>query len=97
MQFGRFSRLQSPFEGDTCAWQVAAEDGSEVLVWFYKPYAAPEEAYLRVHPVDLDERASYADAVSRKVYNGAMAMRMGLPIAWKNGDHFCQMWRLVKQ
>ncbi|MGN0801054.1 MAG: alpha-galactosidase [Candidatus Faecivicinus sp.] len=97
VQFGRFSRLQSPFESDTCAWQVAAEDGSEVLVWFYKPYAAPEEAYLRVHPVDLDERASYADAVSGKAYNGAMAMRMGLPIAWKNGDHFCQMWRLVKQ
>ena len=27
----------------------------------------------------------------------ALAMRLGLPIDWKNGDHFSQMWHFVKK
>lgn len=97
VQFGRFSRLQSPFDGDCTAWQVMSKDGDEALVWFYKPYAAAEEAYIRVFPVGLDEKSDYLDTVSGKIWNGSMAMRLGLPIAWKNGDHFSQMWHFVKK
>ena len=97
VQFGKFSRLMSPFEGDYTAWQVAAQDDSEVLVWYYKPYAVAEEAFLRVYPVGLDPKADYTDTVTGKVFNGSMIMKMGLTLDWKNGDHFSQMWRLVKK
>ena len=98
-QFGTFSRLISPFEGEgnACAWQIASQDGSEVFIWYYKPYAEPEEAYIRVHPVGLDAKATYTDAVTGRRITGSMAMHMGLTIDWKNGDRFCQMWRLVKE
>ena len=98
-QFGTFSRLISPFEGEgnACAWQIASQDGSEVFIWYYKPYAEPEEAYIRVHPVGLDAKAMYTDAVTGRRITGSMAMHMGLTIDWKNGDRFCQMWRLVKE
>ena len=97
VQFGRFTRLISPFEGDRCSWQIASPDGGEVLVWFYKPYAAAEEAYIRVYPVGLDLHAEYEDLVSGRRYHGSMAMRMGMTIDWRNGDHFSQMWHLVKR
>ncbi len=97
VQFGRFSRLQSPFDSDYTAWQVESQDGSEVLVWFFKPYAVAEEAYIRVFPVGLDEKASYEDVNTGRIWNGSMAMRLGLPIDWKNGDHFSQMWHFVKK
>ena len=97
VQFGKFSRLQSPFDSDYTAWQVESQDGSEVIVWFYKPYAVAEEAYIRAFPVNLDPKADYKDTVSGRTYNGSMAMRLGLPIEWKNGDHFSQMWHFVKK
>lgn len=95
VQFGTFTRLESPFEGDTTAWQTS--DGDETLVWFYKPYVEAEEAYIRVFPVGLEEEATYLDKQTGRICNGAMIMNMGLPIDWKNGDHFSQLWHLVKQ
>lgn len=97
VQFGRFSRLESPFEGDCCSWQVSSPDADEVLVWFYKPYAAAEEAYIRVYPVGLDPHAEYEDVISGRRIHGSMAMHMGMTIDWRNGDHFSQMWHLVKR
>ena len=96
VQFGQFSRLMSPFEGNACAWQASSPDGSEALVWFFKPYAEAEEAYLRVYPVGLEEQAMYTDRLSGLTLSGAMVMHMGLTVAWKNGDHFAQMWHLVR-
>ena len=97
VQFGIFTRLISPFEGDTCAWQTAAQDGEEVLIWYYKPYAQPEEAYIRIYPVGLDPQATYIDQVSGRRIQGSMAMQLGLTIDWVNGDHFMQMWHLKKE
>ncbi|MDO4740183.1 MAG: alpha-galactosidase [Eubacteriales bacterium] len=95
VQFGTFTRLESPFAGEYTAWQTAM--GDETMVWFYKPQVEAEEAYIRVYPVGLEEEAMYLDKTTGKVYNGAMIMNMGLTIDWANGDHFSQIWHLVKQ
>ena len=29
--------------------------------------------------------------------HGSMAMGMGMTLDWRNGDHFSQMWHLVKR
>ena len=68
-----------------------------MLIWYYKPYAAPEEAYIRIYPVDLDPYASYMDQLTGKRVQGSMAMQLGLTIDWVNGDHFSQMWHLKKE
>ena len=60
-------------------------------------FTEAEEAYIRAFPVNLDPKADYEDTVSGRTYNGSMAMRLGLPIDWKNGDHFSQMWHFVKK
>ncbi len=95
VEFGTFTRLLSPFEGDITAWQTAM--GDETLVWLYKPWVEAEEAYIRVKPVGLEPEATYVDKQTGKKYNGAMIMHMGLPIDWQNGDHFSQLWHLVKE
>lgn len=94
-QFGTFARLASPFDTNACAWQVSLE--SDVLVWYYKPRIEPDEAYIRVKPVGLNERAAYEDLATGATYNGSMLMRMGMKIDWVPGDSFCQMWHFKKR
>lgn len=99
VQFGTFTRLKSPFEGKgDAAWQVSDADGSEVMVWYYKPFVEPEEAYITVHPAGLDPRGQYRlmGGAEGKVYNGSILMQMGLKLDWYNGDFFCQKWHFKK-
>lgn len=97
VQFGNFHRLLSPFEGGLTAWMVSANDGNDILVWYYKPHAQPEEAYLGVKLRNLEETSLYRLKGTEKVYSGSILMHMGLTIDWKNGDHFSQFWHFERE
>ena len=96
IQFGDFYRILSPFEGDDTAWMISAEQGKHILVWYYKPYAQPEESYLGFKIPHLDEQAAYRLVGSDRIYHGSVLAHMGLTIDWKNGDHFSQFWHFEK-
>lgn len=96
VQFGTFYRLKSPYDGKDTAWQTISQDKSEVLVWYYKPYAEAEEAHISVKLRGLDLQASYRLLGSDRSFNGSVLMNMGLALDWKNGDHFSQVWHFVK-
>lgn len=95
-QFGDFYRIKSPFDGPDTAWMISAEEGKHILVWYFKPYAQAEESYLGFKLAHLDEQASYRLVGTDKIYHGSALMHMGLPIDWKNGDHFSQFWHFEK-
>ena len=95
VQGGKFYRLLSPFEGNQTAWMTVSQDGTEFLVWYYKDFADPEEAYINVRLTGLEEKAHYQDEEGN-VYSGDMLMNLGLPIQWKNGDCFYQMWHFKR-
>ncbi len=95
VQGGKFYRLLSPFEGNQTAWMTVSQDEKEFLVWYYKDFADPEEAYINVRLTGLEEKAHYQDE-GGNVYSGDMLMNLGLPIQWKNGDCFYQMWHFKR-
>ena len=93
VQHGEFYRLMSPYDGDYTAWMTIARDGSEFAAWFFKPTARPEEAYINLRLNGLDPDALYRSLDDGREYSGAALMNLGLPIEWRNGDDFSQMWR----
>lgn len=96
VQHGEFYRLMSPYDGDYTAWMTIAHDGSEFAAWFFKPTARPEEAYINLRLNGLDPDALYRSLDDGREYSGAALMNLGLPIEWRNGDDFSQMWRFER-
>ena len=77
-QFGTFTRLLSPFEGEDVAWQVASKDGSQVIVGFYRLLVTANLGLARLRLKGLDELALYE--LDGKTYYGSDLMYAGLPI-----------------
>ena len=61
IQFGKFSRLMSPFENDKneTAWQFVSQDGSEVVLMYFKNECMPQGNIRKLRLVGLDENATY--------------------------------------
>lgn len=61
IQFGKFYRLMSPFEGtkNETAWQFVAKDGSEVILMYFKNVCLPQGNIRQLRLVGLDDNATY--------------------------------------
>jgi alpha-galactosidase len=61
LQFGRFVRLRSPFEGDgnTTAWMTVADDRSRAVVGFYRVLNRPAPGPDRIRLRGLDPQREY--------------------------------------
>lgn len=96
VQFGNFYRLENPFNGAYTSWMTISEDQKSFVVWFFKPIAEPEEAYINVRLAGLKEDLYYRCLEDERIYSGSSLMYLGLPIRWENGDYFSQMWRFAR-
>ena len=65
LQFGRFVRLRSPFEGDgnTTAWMSISPDRRRAVVGFYQALNVPAPGSDRVRLRGLDPRLDYQVSV----------------------------------
>ncbi|MDV5972559.1 Bifunctional alpha-galactosidase/sucrose kinase AgaSK [Streptococcus canis] len=79
-QYGRFTRLMSPFEDSSTAWQVMSESQEELFVGFYRSLIMANEGNQRLYLKGLDETATY-QVNNQAVYSGSSLMYAGLPIA----------------
>ena len=61
IEFGKFYRLISPFEGtlNETSWEFISEDGSEVILMYFKNNSEPSSRLRRVRFKYLEESASY--------------------------------------
>lgn len=61
IQFGKFYRIMSPFEGtqNETAWQFVSADGSEVILMYFKNLCLPQGNIRKLRLVGLDENATY--------------------------------------
>jgi len=59
VQFGRFLRIHSPFEGNVAAWIFVAADGSEALASYFRVLAQANTALPRFRLKGLDRDADY--------------------------------------
>ncbi len=76
-QNGIFTRLLSPFDGGTVAWQFVSEAQDEALLFVYNTLSLDNPPTLRVKMCGLDPNSTYADEEGN-LHNGAILMRMGM-------------------
>jgi alpha-galactosidase len=91
LQFGRFIRLRSPYEGrrDQAAWMALAEDGSRAILAWYRMTARPNPGIERLRVRGLDPSSWYRvtawplidpdpDRANLGLRNGSDLMHFGL-------------------
>ncbi len=93
VQFGRFYRLKSPFDGNQTAWMVVSDDKREFVVWFFRVMVEAEEAYFNLRLAGIDAELDYICLDNGMVYSGDALLNMGLTLPWQNGDHMSLMMR----
>lgn len=76
IQFGRFSRLISPYESNFAGWSFTAPNQEESLVFFFKILGAASEPFLRLQLRDLNPEYMYA--IGDTTYSGEELMKFGL-------------------
>lgn len=78
-QFGKFYRIDSPFEkdGNISSWEVVSDDKSQAIVGRYQLLNHPSVAYQRQYFVGLDPEKKYTVNGSEEVFYGDELMHAG--------------------
>lgn len=95
VQQGAFTRLQSPFCGNTAAWQFLSPDGEEVVACFFHIQVHPNGPQQRLKLRDLQPGAGYQDQESGRVYEGSVLMHAGL-LLLKMGEYTSQVYHFKR-
>lgn len=95
VQQGTFTRLHSPFAGNTAAWQFVSPDGQEVVACFFQVRAAANGPQLRLKLQGLAPEANYEEVDSGRVYNGSVLMHAGLVLP-KLGEYQSQVYHFKR-
>ncbi len=59
VQFGQFSRLWNPFEGNWAAWQIVSDDRNEATLFYCRVLAEPHEQHRVIKLKNLDPDKIY--------------------------------------
>ena len=78
LQFGRFYRLVSPFEGNITCWMVVNDEQTEAIVGWYRTLSHVNMPYTRVRLHGLNPDFCYVEQGSERVYYGDELMNIGL-------------------
>lgn len=60
LQFGKFYRLKSPFEGNITSWMVISEDKKEAIIGWYRTLSHVNQPTSRIRLQGLDPDCPYA-------------------------------------
>ncbi|MDE7308674.1 MAG: alpha-galactosidase [Lachnospiraceae bacterium] len=97
IQSGDMYRLQSPFEGNTTAWQFISEDGKDIFAAYFRILCEVNGGISRMKFTALEADAVYEvlGVNGGKRYSGDELMNIGLTVdLW--GDFNSRTWRLRK-
>ena len=78
LQFGRFYRLVSPFEGNITCWMVVNDEQTEAVVGWYRTLSHVNMPYTRVRLHGLNPDFCYKEEGTGKSYYGDELMNIGL-------------------
>lgn len=90
---GTFHRLESPFEGNTCAWMVVSQDQTEALVGHYQVLAKPNPSYQRLRLKGLKEDFAYTLSIKNQIRTGQDLMAVGLIFGENYIDRASEFWQ----
>ena len=77
IQFGRFYRLLSPFEGEKASWMIVSQDKSEFILFYYQILAEANMPRTLVKLTGIDVNPIYKETGSGDIYSGSELMYRG--------------------
>lgn len=83
---GDLYRLQNPYEGNYCSWNVISKDKKQVFVFASKVLAKAQSKNPKLKLRGLDENMMYRDTETGKIYGGDFLMYRGIKINYKTED-----------
>ncbi len=83
---GDFYRIQNPFEGNFCTWEIVSKDKQRVFLFSCRVLVKAQNKDARVRLCGLDKDAVYRDVKTGKVYGADMLMYRGIRIKYKWED-----------
>jgi Alpha-galactosidase len=89
IQFGRFLRLASPFEGNYSSWIFVSGDKRKALVFWFRVLSKVNHGRESILLNGLEENILYVVAIDGKPVrelSGSELMRRGLPLSPSRGD-----------
>ena len=93
---GDFYRLQSPFEGNYCSWQMVSKDKSHTVVYAAKILVEAHTFRGTLKLKGLCEDKMYKDTKTGEVYSGAILMHKGKRINYERNDFSTEIIELVE-
>ncbi len=91
LQFGRFVRLLSPFEGNDTAWMYISQDRSEAMVFYFRVLAEASAPLVTLKLQGLDVEKQYASDLG--IQGGDELMQIGFYVdPHLAGDYASQMY-----
>lgn len=82
---GDLYRLESPYDGNYCSWEIVSKDRSHVFLFACRVLFKQHTYDKRIKLRGLDPDAVYADA-DGKQYSGSLLMHRGMDIPYPWGD-----------
>jgi alpha-galactosidase len=96
IQSGDMYRLESPFEGNTAAWQFISEDKNDIFAAYFRILGEVNPGISRMKFTALDEDAVYEIVGENRCYSGGELMHIGLAVDFW-GDFQSRTWRLKRK
>ena len=93
---GDYYRLTDPASAEACAWEMAAQDGSEILMSSVVLRIHGNRTPIYIHLRGLTKGAMYKDSRSGKIYPADALMDTGLPLPVGMGEYQAFVYHFVK-
>jgi len=83
---GDFYRLQSPYDGNYCSWQIVSKDKNEFLLFGCKILSVANSKDENIFPEGILENALYKDMETGECYGGDELMYYGFMPKYEAAD-----------
>ncbi|HEY9162303.1 MAG TPA: alpha-galactosidase [Desulfomonilia bacterium] len=97
VQFGRFYRILSPFEGNETAWIYVTEDKAKAVLFYFKKTAGAHEPFKILKLKGLDQAKNYTLVGLNQSFSGDTLMNAGINTPGVIGDFGSSMIRLYSE
>ncbi len=96
VQFGRFHRIISPFEGNEAAWSFVSEDQSEAILSYFKVLSQPASPVRTIKFKGLHPEYFYENIETGELFGGDELMHVGITLPGIKQDFISVFWRIKK-
>ncbi|MEG0285728.1 MAG: alpha-galactosidase [Vagococcus sp.] len=96
IQYGKFYRLKSPFEGNQTAWMFLSRKKDEIIVFAFSNLAEGHPLFHDLKLCDLEDNSLYSNLETNQIFGADELMTLGFHLKFVNRDFESLMYRFKK-